>query len=109
MRAEMTEPERRIWFGCLQKMVGRFRKQRPIGRFIVDFYSASLRLVIEIDGDSHTTPEALAYDTERTVFLQTQGLTILRFTNHEVMQNLEGVHQSLMNWIQGKVTTATTE
>ncbi len=109
MRAEMTEPERHIWFGCLQNMVGRFRKQRPIGRFIVDFYSASLRLVIEIDGDSHTTPEALAYDAERTVFLQAQGLTILRFTNHEVMQNLEGVHQTLMNWIQGKTTTVTTE
>jgi very-short-patch-repair endonuclease len=100
MRAEMTDPERRMWFECLQKLKGRFRRQRPIGRFIVDFYSATLKLVIEIDGESHATPEALAYDAERTHFLQSQGLTVLRFTNHEVMQNLEGVHLSLLNWVE---------
>jgi very-short-patch-repair endonuclease len=100
MRTEMTEPERRMWFECLQKMTGHFRRQRPIGRFIVDFYSASLKLVIEIDGESHTTQESIAYDEERTIFLQAQGLTVLRFTNHEVMQNLEGVHQALVNWIK---------
>ena len=99
MRAVMTEPERRMWFGCLQKTNGRFRRQRPIDRFIVDFYSASLQLVIEIDGESHATPEAVAYDVERTIFLQAQGLTVLRFTNHEVMSNLEGVYQALVNWI----------
>jgi very-short-patch-repair endonuclease len=100
MRAEMTEPERRMWFECLKKMDDRFRRQRPIGRFIVDFYSATLNLVIEIDGESHTTPESIAYDEERTIFLQAQGLSVLRFTNHEVMQNLEGVQQTLLNWVE---------
>jgi very-short-patch-repair endonuclease len=100
MRAEMTEPERRMWFDCLRNMKGRFRRQRPIGRFIVDFYSASLKLVIEIDGESHSTLEAQIYDEERAMFLQTQGLTVLRFTNDDVMHNLVGVHQAILNWMQ---------
>jgi very-short-patch-repair endonuclease len=100
MRSAMTEPERRMWFECLKKLTGRFRRQRPIGRFIVDFYSASLKLVIEIDGESHFSLESMAYDKERTDFLQAQGLTVLRFTNHDVMQHLEGVHLVLSDWIK---------
>ena len=93
MRHAMTEAECRIWFEVLQKMQPRIRRQRPIGRFIVDFYCAARKLVIEIDGESHNSEEALAYDQERTAFLQAQGLTVLRFTNSEVMSHLEGVHE----------------
>ncbi len=95
MRHAMTEAECRIWFEVLQKMQPRIRRQRPIGRFIVDFYCAARKLVIEIDGESHNSEEALTYDQERTAFLQAQGLTVLRFTNAEVLGNLEGVHQAI--------------
>ena len=105
MRREMPEPEFRMWVGCLQKMSVRFRRQRPIGRFIVDFYCAALKLVIEIDGNSHDSEEAAAYDQERSIYLQGLGLTVMRFTNDEVMQNLEGVHQQLIEWIAAKQNT----
>lgn len=91
MRQEMTVPECRLWFELLQKMQPRFRRQRPVGRFIVDFYCAAIKLVVELDGESHNSVEAASYDEERTAFLQSQGMTVLRFTNAEVMGNLEGV------------------
>jgi very-short-patch-repair endonuclease len=100
MRKKMTLSERRMWHECIIKLGKNFRKQRPIGRFIVDFYCAELSLVIEVDGESHNSPEAAAYDKERTIYLQAMGLTVLRFTNCEVMQDLEGVHQTLMDWIE---------
>jgi very-short-patch-repair endonuclease len=102
MRRAMPEPEFRMWAGCLQKMDVRFRRQRPIGRFIVDFYCAALKLVIEIDGGSHDSEAAVAYDHERSLYLQGLGLTVMRFTNDEVMENLEGVHQSLAAWVVAK-------
>jgi very-short-patch-repair endonuclease len=98
----MPEPEFRMWVACLQKLDVRFRRQRPFGRFIVDFYCASLKLVIEIDGDSHDSEEALVYDHERSIYLNGLGLTVMRFTNAEVMDNLEGVHQQLTTWIKTK-------
>ncbi len=95
MRQAMTAAECRLWFEVLQKMQPRFRRQRPVGRFIVDFYCATFKLVIELDGESHNSVEAVAYDEERTAFLQSQGLTVLRFTNAEMMNNLEGVQQAI--------------
>jgi very-short-patch-repair endonuclease len=98
MRQEMTVAECRLWFEVLQKMQPRFRRQRPVGRFIVDFYCAPLKVVIELDGESHNSAEAAAYDEERTAFLQSHGMTVLRFTNAEVMGNLEGVQQAITQY-----------
>ncbi len=95
MRRAMTDAECRIWFEVLQKMKPRIRRQRPIGRFIVDFYCAACKLVIEIDGESHDSEGALAYDQERTAFLKSQGLSVLRFTNAEALGNLEGVYPTV--------------
>jgi very-short-patch-repair endonuclease len=97
MRRAMTQAESRLWFEILQKLEPRFRRQRPVGRFIVDFYCAARRLVIEVDGESHNSEEAFVYDQERTVFLESQGMTILRFSNSEVFNNLEGVHQTILH------------
>ena len=66
-------------------------RQRPIDNFIVEFYCAALRLVIEIDGDSHFTEQGKAYDAERTSVLEGYGLVVVRFTNVEVLQDFEGV------------------
>ena len=97
MRANMTEPEKRMWYGCLRQLPYRFRRQRPFGPFIVDFYCAELKLVIEIDGDSHSTPEACIYDTERTAFLESQGLHVVRFSNEQVMTNMSGIFEFMQN------------
>ncbi len=95
MRTNMTEPEKRMWYQCLKQIPLRFRRQRPFGPYVVDFYCAQQKLVIEIDGDSHATDDAIAYDNERTAFLQGLGLRVLRFSNRDVMENLEGVFDQI--------------
>ncbi len=95
LRSNMPEPEKRLWYQCLSLLPYRFRRQRPFGPYIVDFYCARLKLVIEVDGESHATDTAQSYDVERTAYLQSLGLRVLRFTNHEVMHNIEGVFERL--------------
>ncbi len=95
MRSNMTEPEKRMWYQCLKQLPHRFRRQRPFGPYIVDFYCAEQKLVIEIDGDSHTTDDAITYDAERTAFLEGLGLRVVRFGNLEVMENIDGVFDRL--------------
>ena len=84
LRREMTPQERKLWYLFLRKYPVKVYKQRIIGRFIVDFYCASAKLVIEIDGSQHYEPEGKAYDSERSEFLRTLGLEVLRFSNREV-------------------------
>jgi very-short-patch-repair endonuclease len=95
MRSNMTEPEKRMWYQCLKQLPHRFRRQRPFGPYIVDFYCADLKLIIEIDGDSHTADDAIAYDAERTEFLEALGLRVIRFSNLEVMENIAGIFDRL--------------
>jgi very-short-patch-repair endonuclease len=98
LRKNMTEPEKRFWQAVRNKQLGfKFRRQQGIGRYIVDFYCAELELVVEIDGDSHFDREALTYDKERAEYLTRLGLKIMRFTNYEVMRNLEAVLVSVVD------------
>ncbi|MBI2907990.1 MAG: DUF559 domain-containing protein [Chloroflexi bacterium] len=92
LRREMTPPERSLW-NCLrsQQLGVKFRRQHPIGPYIVDFYARGAGLIVEADGDSHFTPDAQAYDAERTAYLQSLGLNILRFTNVDIRDAREGV------------------
>jgi len=96
MRTNMTEPEKRMWYQCLKQLPYRFRRQRPLGSYIVDFYCAAHKLIIEIDGDSHASDGAQEYDAERTAYLQGLGLRVVRFSNREVMENLDGVYERLV-------------
>ena len=86
-----TVTEKKMWQGFLRKLPVRILRQRPIDNFIVDFYCSGLRLVIEIDGESHFTEQGKVYDQERTNILEGYGLQVVRFTNVEVLQNFEGV------------------
>ncbi|MBU2713540.1 endonuclease domain-containing protein [Zooshikella harenae] len=92
LRSNLTEPERRLWNALRKKQLGvKFRRQHGIGQYIVDFYCAERRLVIEVDGESHFTHEGIAYDDVRDRFLESCGLKVLHFTNQQVMCELEGV------------------
>jgi len=96
LRKEMTDAERRLWHRLRGEQLGvKFRKQHPIGPYIVDFYSWQAGLVVELDGETHATPEARAYDQERDNYLQSLGLSVLRFSNREVFTNLEGVLEAI--------------
>lgn len=90
LRRNMTPAEKKLWH-FLKTLPQPFRRQRPIGPYIVDFYCASAKLVVEIDGESHYTEQGQAYDSERTKYLQNLGLRIIRFANTEVNTHFEGV------------------
>ncbi|WP_228140698.1 endonuclease domain-containing protein [Acinetobacter sp. TGL-Y2] len=98
--SDMTEPEQRLWSILKNKQMGvKFRRQHGIGHYIVDFYSSEIKLVIEVDGESHGTEEAQAYDQIRENDMVNLGLYTLRFSNQEVMQNLQGVFDCLQRYI----------
>jgi very-short-patch-repair endonuclease len=103
MRKVMTPAERHLWLHCLRDAPFKFRRQRPFGKFIVDFYCAELQLVVEVDGDSHYSDEALAYDRERTLYLESLGLRVLRFTNTEVLYRLDDVKDAIASTISPKL------
>ena len=108
LRQNMTGPEKKLWFNYFQTLQKdttnnkkiTILKQRPIWNFIVDFYIPSLNLVVEIDWDSHFTPEAKDYDIERTQYLEWIWLQVIRFTNDEVMKNFDWVCEELCNFIK---------
>lgn len=75
----------------------KFKRQKPVGRYIVDFVCVKQRLIIEIDGGQHA--EQIEYDQHRDDWLHSQGYTVLRFWNNEVMQHLEGVLEQIRNMI----------
>ncbi len=90
MRTQMTQPERELWIALRAKRFNgiKVRRQEVIGPYIVDFLIWAHKLVIEVDGDTHTDPQR---DRRRTDWLQSKGYRVLRFTNADVMGNLEGV------------------
>jgi len=91
LRRDMTPHERKLWYLFLRKYPVKVYKQRIIGRFIVDFYCASAKLVIELDGSQHYETQAITYDTERSAYLESHGLKVLRFSNRDVDRNFRGV------------------
>jgi very-short-patch-repair endonuclease len=99
LRKNMTIAEKKLWYSYLKTFKFKVLRQRPIDHFIVDFYCPTLKLVIEIDGDSHFTDEGKDYDQERTQRLEGYGLKVLRFTNHQVLQDFKNVCEAIQNWI----------
>jgi len=100
LRNNTTDAENRLWQKLRSKQLGiKFRRQHPIGPYVVDFFSPVRALVIELDGDSHFTDDALRYDAQRTEFLNAAGLTVVRYTNHDVSSNIDGVCASLLSLI----------
>ena len=90
LRKEMTKEERRLWYDFLRTYPVRFSRQKVLGKYIADFYSAEAKLVIELDGSQHYEDDNLEKDAERTAFLEGYGLTIIRIPNNEVSRNFRG-------------------
>jgi very-short-patch-repair endonuclease len=93
LRKEMTEAEVVLWTFLRRRQLHgfKFRRQHPIAPYIADFACVNERLVVEVDGATHWTPEELAYDARRTAFLQNDGWRVLRVSNLDVFENLDGV------------------
>jgi|GEM_PF-581367 len=100
-RKNPTKAEQKMWNEVLRRknfLDYKFHRQKPLDNFIADFYCSKLRLIIEIDGDSHTDKKE--YDEIRTEILNQYGLTVVRYTNDEVLNNIEGVYDDLMEKIK---------
>ena len=91
LRKEMTKEERHLWYDFLRAYPVRFSRQKVLGKYIADFYSAEAKLVIELDGSQHYEAEETQKDAERTAFLECYGLTVIRIPNNEVSGNFRGV------------------
>jgi len=100
LRNNSTSPEQKLWYFLRNKQFYgfKFRRQTGIGPYIVDFYSYDLKLVIEVDGDSHGSNKAKNYDLRRDKYMKENGIKVLRFTNNEVMNNIEGVLERLKEY-----------
>ena len=91
LRREMTKEERHLWYDFLRDYPVRFSRQKVLGKYIADFYSAEAKMVIELDGSQHYEDENVERDSERTKFLESYGLRIIRFPNNEIVRNFRGV------------------
>ena len=93
LRRTMTRAEILLWRHLkADRLAGlNFRRQTPIGNYIADFVAHSCKLVVEVDGESHDFEERIRHDERRDVWLASRGYRVLRFTNDDVMKNLEGV------------------
>ena len=95
LRKNMTPWERKLWYEFLRSYPVRFQRQKAIGNYIVDFYCARARLVIELDGGGHYEPQQQAQDRARSCALERMRLTVLRFSNLDVDRNFDGVCQTI--------------
>jgi len=102
LRSEMTEAELYLWQHLRARQLHgfKFRRQHPVGKYILDFACTDVKLAIEVDGGQHN--ELQNQDNERTAWLETQGWKVLRFWNNEVLQNIEGVLEQVYNELSNK-------
>ncbi len=102
LRRNMTEEEKHLWYDFLKKLPVTVNRQKVIGRYIVDFYCASAKLVIEIDGSQHYKDGAREKDIARDEFLESLGLTVVRYTNMDINNRFYGVCRDITKRIFGR-------
>lgn len=104
LRKNQTPQEQKLWNLLRNRQIlgYKFKRQHPIGNYIVDFVCREIKLVIELDGGQHNTTDGIIYDNERSKYLQSIGFNILRFWNNEIDNNIEGVYQKIVKSIQNR-------
>ena len=95
LRKNQTKEESLLWHRFLSRYPLRFRRQYVIGNYIVDFYCHRAKLVVELDGSQHYTGRGEEKDRRRSAYLEEQGLTVLRFSNLDVLRQFEGVCEAI--------------
>ncbi len=107
LRKNTTESEQALWKDLRMRQINgyKFRRQQPIGQYIVDFVNFERRVVIELDGGQHS--QQVAYDSKRTVCLEAQGYRVLRFWNNQVLKDVEAVKAVILKALECEVDTPT--
>ena len=99
LRRNMTRHERHLWFDFLKGLSVNFNCQKVIGCYIVDFYCAAAKLIIELDGSQHFEPLGIENDKTRDEYFKSLGLTVLRYSNYDVDNNFSGVCEEILRYI----------
>ena len=101
----MTPPEARLWVCLRRRGLAdlKFRRQHPIGPYVVDFYCSEARLAVEIDGATHDHPDQIRHDRRRSAWLESQGLGVMRVLAEDIRVNLEGVLASIRSAAEDRV------
>ena len=99
LRKNMTKEERHLWYDFLKGLPITVNRQKVIGKFIADFYIASLKLIIEIDGSQHYEKEIKEADVRRDKYFNELGITVLRYSNRDINQNFRGVCEDILKKI----------
>jgi len=107
LRKNPTDAEAKLWRYLRHKQIDgyKFRRQHPLGQYVVDFVCLETMLVIEVDGGQHA--ESIRRDERRTAFLEKQGFRVLRFWNNEVLGNINGVIATIMRVIEEQLSAPT--
>jgi very-short-patch-repair endonuclease len=102
LRLRPTEVEQRLWFRLRNRRLAgaKFRRQSPIGPYVVDFFCPDANLVLEVDGGGHAGDKEIGRDLRRTRDLEARGLRVLRFWNTDVLQNLDGVLRTIVDALE---------
>ena len=99
-RKQSTPEENQLWYQYLRTYPVQFKRQRPFGRYVLDFYCSRVKLGIELDGSQHFTAEGQESDANRTAYLNSLGIKILRFTNREINTQFEAVCRAIDATVQ---------
>ena len=97
LRKNMTKEEKHLWYDFLKKLSVTVHRQKVFGKYIVDFYIASAKIVIELDGSQHYEEKNVQKDMERDCYLSQKGIRVLRYSNLEIARNFDVVCQDILN------------
>ena len=99
LRKNMTKEEKHLWYDFLKDLPQTVNRQKVIGKYVVDFYCASAKIAIELDGSQHGSDEMRKKDKARDAYLNELGITVLRYTNVEIHDNFKNVCLDILNHI----------
>ena len=108
LRRNMTKEERHIWYDFLRNLPVTVNRQKVIGKYIVDFYIASSKVVIELDGSQHYEEKGIKSDAQRDAYLNNMGIRILRYSNLDINQRFESVCQDILHHLDTSSVTNVT-
>lgn len=104
LRKHMTKEEAHLWYQFLCRYKPRFHRQYVIGNYIADFYCHQAKLVVELDGAQHCDPQAIEYDRKRTAYFESEGLTVIRFSNLDVTRRFQDVCEAIYQAVEARTT-----
>jgi very-short-patch-repair endonuclease len=103
LRKNMTKAEKKLWYDFLCHIKPKVHRQRPMGKFITDFYIPKAKLIIKVDGPIHENEKVSAKDADRTLFFASLGVLVLRITNNEIFHDFDRVCKRISTTIQNRL------